>query len=95
MADSRVYDLDYFTGSQCAVYIGDVFVDEVTNIAFKVNQSKQPIYGYASQLFNAVAPGRVLVQGQFTVNFKESGYLFIILARLKKMFPGFGKTVSF
>lgn len=87
---SYIYDLDYFTSSQCALYIGDVFVDEVVNISYSVQQSKTPIYGYASQLFDTVAPGQVIVQGQFTINFKEAGYLWLVLQRYKR----FEKTLD-
>ncbi|HLX52685.1 MAG TPA: hypothetical protein VKR58_02030, partial [Aquella sp.] len=79
-----MYDLDYFTGNSAVLYIGDVFVDEVTSFAFTVQQNKTPIYGYASQLFDDVAAGQVIVQGSFSINFKESGYLWLILHRYKK-----------
>jgi hypothetical protein len=79
-----LYDLDYFSGSQAALYIGDVWVDEVVNFQYSVQQSKQPIYGYASQLFDDVSAGTVLVQGSFSINFKESGYLWLVLQRYKR-----------
>jgi len=80
-----LYDLEYFSGSQAAVYIGDCLVDEVIDFQYSLNQSKQPIYGYASQLWDDVSFGNVIVQGQFTVNFKESGYLWLVLHRYKAM----------
>lgn len=82
-AYSSVYTLPYFSGSQAAIYIGDIFIDEVTSIQYKVTQSKTPIYGYASQLFDVVAPGVVLVDGAMSINFKEAGYLWLCLARYK------------
>jgi hypothetical protein len=84
LVGSSIYDLDYFSPSQCFIYIGDVWVDETVGFSFQVQQSKTPIYGYASQLFDAVAPGQVIVQGSFTVNFKESGYLWLVLHRYKR-----------
>ncbi len=80
-----LYDLDYFSGSQAQIYIGDVFVDEITSFQCSVQQSKQPIYGYASQLFDKVSKGTVLVQGSFSINFKESGYLWLVLNRYKNL----------
>jgi hypothetical protein len=68
-----------------AMYIGDVWVDEVTSLGYNTYQTKRPIYGYASELFDGVARGTFLVQGQFTINFKEAGYLFLVLERYKKM----------
>ena len=78
-----IYRQEYFSGSQCGVYIGDIYVDEVTFMQYMVHQSKTPIYGYASQLLDAVAPGVVLVEGSMSVNFKEAGYLWLCLARYK------------
>lgn len=78
-----VYRQEYFSGSQCGIYIGDIYVDEVTFLQYMIHQSKTPIYGYASQLLDAVAPGVVLVEGSMSVNFKEAGYLWLVLARYK------------
>lgn len=80
-AHTQIYDMDYFSGSQCFLYIGDVWIDEVTSLRYQRTQNKQPIYGYASQLFDDVAAGQVLVQGQFTINYKEQGYLWAVLRR--------------
>lgn len=82
---NRVYDREYFSGTQAGLYIGDVYVDEVVSAAWSVQQTKTPIYGYASQLFDAVSAGPVLVTGNFTVNFKQSGYLYLILMRYKQL----------
>lgn len=78
---NRYYDLEYYSGSQATVYIGDVFVDEITHIEWRRQQEKTPLYGYASQLFDGTARGHVLVSGAFSINWKESGYLWAILRR--------------
>lgn len=78
---NRYYDLEYFSGSQATIYIGDVWVDEVTFIMYRRIQEKTPLYGYASQLFDDTAAGHVLVQGSFAINYKEQGYLWAILRR--------------
>lgn len=78
---TTLYDLDYYTGSQASIYIGDVWVDEIVSFEYKLVQSKTPLYGYASQLFDDSAAGRVLVQGAFAINFKEQGYLWAVLRR--------------
>jgi len=80
-----IYDTDYFSGAQVAIYIGDVLVDEVTSISFQVTQSRTPLYGYASTLFDAVSEGNVLVQGNFSINFKEAGYLWLVLNKYKSL----------
>lgn len=74
----RTYPYDYYSGADCKVFYGDIWVDDIVNIQFNVNQNKTPIYGYAAQNFNAVAKGRVIVNGTFTIAFKETGYLNLI-----------------
>lgn len=83
-ANTHVYDQEYFSGAQMNMYIGDVLIDEVTSLMVQVRQNKMPVYGYASQLFDKVSKGTVLVQGQFTINFKEAGYLYAVLERFKQ-----------
>ena len=78
---NAVWDLDYFSGSQVFIYIGDIWVDEVTSLQYERRQNKVPLYGYASQLFDATATGQVIVQGSFTINFKEQGYMWAVLRR--------------
>jgi hypothetical protein len=80
-----IYNIEYFSGSQVAVYIGDIWVDEITSMSYSVSQRKQPIYGYADDLFRTVSKGQVLVQGSFTINFKEAGYLWLVLDHYNKM----------
>lgn len=80
-AVGQVYEFDHFAGSQVGIYIGDVFVDEINRLQYMVHQAKRPVYGYASQYYDAMALGQVIVSGTFTINFKESGYMHIILKR--------------
>ena len=44
-------------------------------ISFNLSNSAQPAYGYASQEFDMVLPGRKLLQGSFVVNYTEANYL--------------------
>jgi hypothetical protein len=83
-----VYNVDYFNGASCALYIGDILVDEITAINFVAQQNRRPLYGYADQYFRAVSRGQILVQGQFAINFKEAGYLWLILNEYKKKIRG-------
>jgi hypothetical protein len=84
---SGIYNVEYFSGSQASVYIGDIWVDEITSIAWQCQQNRKPLYGYASTLYDALAKGRVLVTGYFTINFKEAGYLWLILHNYRKLNP--------
>ncbi len=71
----RTYPYDYFSGIDAKVFFGDVWVDDIITIQYTVSQNKIPIYGYASQLYDAVARGTVIVNGSVTIAFKEMGYL--------------------
>jgi hypothetical protein len=89
-----IYSVDYFSGAQTAIYIGDVLVDEVTSIYWTVQQNRVPIYGYSDQLFRTMAKGQVLIQGTFTINFKEAGYLWLILERYRRLISGKSSKLS-
>jgi len=85
------YDMQYFSGSQAQVFFGDVWVDDVVQISYGIASNKRPIYGYASKYYDCVTAGNVLVSGSFAINFKETGYIPIILNNLmKQKTPSFG-----
>ena len=75
---------EYFSGSQASIFIGDIWVDEIVDWQCSVGANATPIYGYGDTFFSHAAQGRVLVQGNFTVNFKEPNYLFAILERYQR-----------
>ena len=72
------YKPQYYSGSQAQIYFQDVLIDEIVNIQYTTVTNKTPIYGYASELFDTVASGNLLVQGTFTINFIEASYLSIV-----------------
>jgi len=78
-------DFNYYSGSQIAVWFSDIWVEDIMSIRFAYNQEKRPIYGYASQYFDAVAKGQVIVQGDFTINFRERGYVSYIINNIKQL----------
>ena len=82
---SDMQSFSYYSGSQISIWFGDIWVEDVNHITFSYNQEKRPIYGYASQYFDAVAKGQVLIQGNFIINFREKGYLSYIIANLPKL----------
>lgn len=65
----------YYSQLDGELYFGDIFVDEVTNIAINMQQQILPIFGYNSYTFDDIAVGSRLVQGQFTVNFTKKNFL--------------------
>lgn len=79
----QTYPYDYYAGSDCKIFFGDIWVDDIITIQYNSTQSKTPIYGYASQNFDAIARGQILVEGNLAIAFKETGYLNIIQATLE------------
>lgn len=73
------------SGSQVAIYIGSILIDEVTSLSFAVQQPKQPIYGYADTYYRTVSKGQLIIQGSFTINFKEAGYLWLALNEYRRL----------
>lgn len=84
MANRYAMNDEYFTGSQTSIFIGDIWVDDIIDMQCSVGANSTPIYGYGSTFYDHAAQGRVLVQGSFTINFKEPNYLFAVLARYYK-----------
>lgn len=81
------YTPQYYSGSQAQIYFNDVLIDEISNIQYTTITNKTPIYGYASELFDTIAAGNLIVQGSFTINYIEAGYLPIIaMAMLERKF---------
>lgn len=98
---TRSLNTEYFSGSQASIFIGDVWVDEIIDWQCSLGANAVPIYGYGDTWFSHAAQGRVIVQGSFTINFKEPNYLFAVLARYqryldvnKKGIEGFGVATA-
>lgn len=73
---------EYFSGANVRVYFGDVWVDQLASLSFSMNEQVAPIYGFRSHTFDRVSRGNRYVQGEFTLNFTENGYLQTILDRI-------------
>lgn len=72
------YKTYYYSGGQAQVYMQDILLDEISNLQFSTVTNKSPIYGYASERFDTVAKGNMIVQGSFTINFVNANYLQIL-----------------
>ena len=66
------YPYTYFSGANVIVLLDDDKLIECAGISFVVNEANQPAYGYASNLYDVVLPGRRIIQGSFVVNFNTS-----------------------
>jgi len=89
MADNQnqvINKFDFYSGSQANIWFGNILIDDINSIQWVRSQGKMPIYGYASQLFDAVAVGTVVVQGTFSINFRQRGYLPAIINEISGLY---------
>lgn len=72
----------YYSGTDIRIYFGDKWIDEIVEIEWSLQEQLAPIFGYASYTWDKVARGNRFVQGSFSINFKEAGYLQTIINSL-------------
>tara|TARA_A100001201_G_C4095967_1_gene203801 strand:+ start:370 stop:1725 length:1356 start_codon:yes stop_codon:yes gene_type:complete len=75
MSNSSFYGYSYFSGANCFVKINGIPALEMAGISYQVQESTQPIYGYSSRIFDAVAIGQKMVRGNFVINFIAPNYI--------------------
>lgn len=91
----QLFPEDYYSGSDASIYFGDVFVDELMHIEYKLREMVMPIYGYNSYRFDAVARGQRIVEGRFTIAFRESGFMFHLLEHIGQIEEKSKPTLSY
>lgn len=72
----------YFSSIDAEIYFEDVYIDECAQINFAVQQQALPIYGYNSYLYDDIALGSRIINGQFSINFTKSAYMYEVLDTL-------------
>ena len=75
---------DYYSGFDAVITIGNIWVDDIVTLQYSKVNNKSPIYGYASEIFDAVAKGTTMIQGEFAIAFKSIEYLPQVLAQNAK-----------
>tara|TARA_B100000131_G_scaffold321606_1_gene372804 strand:- start:28647 stop:29345 length:699 start_codon:yes stop_codon:yes gene_type:complete len=80
MADN-FYDYEYFCGANIFLLADDQPLMEAAGISYTEMDSMQPVYGYCSRLFDAVAPGQKIIQGSIVINLVDPDYLFESITR--------------
>ena len=73
----------YFSGANVIVEIKKsvsevtdkwVALDECAGLSYSVSNSQQPVYGYGSFRFDAMLPGREIIQGNLLINYTKPNY---------------------
>lgn len=77
----QLFPATYFSGCDVSIYFGDIWIDEINSLEFRLTEKKAPIYGYNSYTWDAIALGSRMVSGSFVLNFREAGYLNNVLKK--------------
>lgn len=74
-AEYQLFNNEYFTGSDVSIYLGDIWIDEIIDFEYSLQEQIMPVYGYASYVADAFVKGNRIIQGSFTINFKSVGFI--------------------
>ena len=66
---------EYFSGSNIRIYFDDIFIDEIILLTFTLQEQLMPFHGYNSYTFDHIFRGNRIVQGAFSINFKDTNYI--------------------
>ena len=94
------YNYEYFSGANVQIEFRNAdrhtdfkTVYECAGISYSIQNSQQPVYGYASTRFDGMLPGREIVQGNFVVNYVKPDY--ILRDVLNNQVAGSSQVMSF
>lgn len=79
----------YFSGANTYIEVNGKQLLECAGISYSLQNSQQPIYGYGSTVFDAVLPGREIIQGNFVINYTEPNYIVTLLGGTAATFNTF------
>lgn len=85
---SYTEDRRYYSSVDVELYFGPLFIDEAAYIQYTLSESAMMLFGYNSYVFDGIAKGSRLIQGQFAVNFTKPNYLIEVLSKLNQMQGG-------
>ena len=83
IASSSVFKR-YYSDISAEAYINGEWFEDINTIAWQVNQQQYPLYGYNSYVFDDMALGTRIIQGQFTINFTEPNIIGKVISQGSK-----------
>jgi len=75
----QLFPEEYFAAADVKIHFGDIWMDDITGLSFKLSEKVRPEYGYASKTFDYVLRGKRLVEGYFKIAFREAGYMYTLM----------------
>ena len=71
----RTFNSNYYSGLDMSCYFSNIYMDEIIQLTFQEAEQTRPNMGYADYTYRSVTHGARIVQGSFTINFKEAYYI--------------------
>jgi hypothetical protein len=81
----------YWSGVDVSIFFNDMYIDDIVNIQYQVSENTLPLYSYGDYTYRSVARGSRIIQGSFSINFKRSFYIPLVLKELKNIKAGSSK----
>lgn len=69
----------YYSSIDAELYFNNEYVEDVSDIAYTVEQQSLPIYGFNSYTADEIHIGSRLISGTFSIRFTSPNYLFKLL----------------
>jgi hypothetical protein len=82
--DNGIKQTRYFAGTDAEIYFDEIYIDEVVQIQYQIQQNTMPLFGYNSYVYDQIARGSRVINGSFTINFTQANYLYDVLNTLSK-----------
>jgi len=87
----------YWAGVDVSIFFNDMYIDDIVNIQYQISENVLPLYSYGDYTYRSVARGSRIIQGSFSINFKRSFYIPLVLKELRDIenaAPGRGTKTS-
>ena len=81
---NQKYQYDFFSGANIGIYFGETRLVEIVGVEFTLTQTKRPIYGWASQLYDGVSDGIVQCVGSMYLNFRQAHLMTSLIDNAQK-----------
>lgn len=74
----------FYSHIDAEIYFGDYFVECCSSIGWTIQQHTQPLFGYNSYIYDEIAQGGRIIQGEFSIVVPSPNYLYKILETAKE-----------
>jgi hypothetical protein len=79
------YKSNHKSSVRCSVFFGPIWISEIVGIEHREENSKTPVYHYASEYFDDVLEGKYIVRGNLYVFETKTNELLATIAKYKQL----------